>query len=333
MLKEEQLYKILVVEDNFGDFVLLEAYLGDYFLRTQIVNVKSHKEFVQAMNTEMVFDIVFLDLTLPDKFGLELIKAGVDLVSSVPLVVLTGYQDFNFAVQSLSLGISDYLLKEDLSAATLHKCILYNIERHKNILKTKESEQQYLELFQLSPNPLLVYDKKTRLILDVNNSALKKYGYRLEELLVMKIDNLQAKNKLFSEIEADLIATDKDKKFTLNNIESHKDKNNQLLLVTCSTNKIIYQGNEAVILSVEDLTDEINHIRSIQKQNKKLRKIAWTQSHLVRAPLARIMGLVNILTDDGIPATDELGLLSMLQTASEELDVVIKKIVNETTEF
>lgn len=330
MIKENHLYKILVIEDNLGDFVLLEEYLSDYFLRTEVVNVKSYKEFVEEIKTNVDFDIIFLDLTLPDKYGLELIRACVDLVEFTPIVVLTGYQDFNFAVQSLSLGISDYLLKEDLSATTLHKCILYNIERHKNFLITKESEHQYVELFQLSPNPLFVYDKKTRIILDVNNSALKKYKYTLEEFLAMKIDALKIKNKLFTDIYEKLISSNKDEKVILNNIELHKKKNNKLLYVTTSKNKIIYKGNDSIILSVEDLTIEINHIRSIQKQNNKLRKIAWTQSHLVRAPLARIMGLVNILGNENIPVVDEKDVYTMLTDASKELDSVIRKIVNET---
>lgn len=333
MIKERLLYKILVIEDNLGDFILLEAYLSDHFLQTEIVNIKSYAEFVEVVRTDTNFDIVFLDLTLPDKFGLDLVRACVDLIPFIPIVVLTGYQDFNFAVQSLSLGISDYLLKENLSATTLHKCIIYNIERHKNFQKTKESEQQYLELFQLTPNPLFVYDVKTRLILNVNNAALEKYKYSLEELLVMKIDALKATNTQLTDIDTDLIDSDTENKFTLNKIETHKNKNNERLFVMCSSNKIIYEGNESLVLSVEDHTNEIKHMRSIQKQNKKLREIAWTQSHLVRAPLAKIMGLVTVLGGDEIPLEEKNNLYSMLKNSSEELDAVIRKIVGETKEI
>ena len=181
MVKEQQLYKILVVEDNLGDYVLLEEYISDCFLRLEIVNVKSYKEFVQTIIAKPDYDILFLDLTLPDKFGIDLIKACIEYIDRMPIVVLTGYPDFDFAKQSLSLGISDYLLKEDLNATTLHKCIIYNIERHKNILKIKESEQYYLDLFQLSPNPLLVYDEKNKMILDVNAAAIDNYQYDLKE--------------------------------------------------------------------------------------------------------------------------------------------------------
>ena len=137
MIKDKQLYKILVLEDNLGDFVLVEEYISETFLNAQITNVTSFKEFEQTASTSLDFDIIFLDLSLPDKSGIDLVKAMITHNDLIPIVVLTGYPDFNFAIQSLSLGISDYLLKEDLSATTIYKCIIYNIERFKTLLKIK----------------------------------------------------------------------------------------------------------------------------------------------------------------------------------------------------
>lgn len=130
MIKDNQLYKILVVEDNLGDFVLVEEYISESFLNAQITNVTSFKEFE---GTVIDFDIIFLDLSLPDKSGIDLVKAIISNNVLIPIVVLTGYTDINFAIQSLSLGISDYLLKEDLSTTTIYKCIIYNIERYKTL--------------------------------------------------------------------------------------------------------------------------------------------------------------------------------------------------------
>ena len=128
MIKDNQLYKILVIEDNPGDFVLVEEYISDSFLNAEITNITTFKEFERTVND---FDIIFLDLSLPDKSGIDLVKAIITHADLIPIVVLTGYTDFNFAIQSLSLGISDYLLKEDLNATTIYKCIIYNIERYK----------------------------------------------------------------------------------------------------------------------------------------------------------------------------------------------------------
>lgn len=332
MVKVSQFYKILVVEDNLGDYVLLEEYISDHFLNVEFVNAKSYSEFVQILCKKNDFDIIFLDLTLPDKYGIELVEASIQLVDTCPIVVLTGYPDFNFAIQSLSLGASDYLLKEDLSTTTLYKCIVYSIERHKNILRIKDSEQYYQDLFQFSPNPLFVYDEQNKTILDVNNCAIETYQYNLEEFLSKKIGDLTVDNKTCKEIDEDLILFNKDPKFLLDNVECHEKKNGDLLYVTCNKNKIIYKEIPSIIISIEDLTKEIIYIQSIQQQNKKLKDIAWIQSHLVRAPLSRIMGLINLLSDLDIDNLDQRQILKMIRDSSHELDEIIRNIVDKTND-
>lgn len=327
MIKDNQLYKILVVEDNLGDFVLVEEYISESFLNAQITNVTSFKEFE---GTVIDFDIIFLDLSLPDKSGIDLVKAIISNNVLIPIVVLTGYTDINFAIQSLSLGISDYLLKEDLSATTIYKCIIYNIERYKTLLKIKESEQRYSDLFQLSPTSLFVYDLDSKKIMDVNNSAIQIYQYTKEEFLELQIDNLQI--NLIDAENCDLVlnSLEKDYKLIYSAIECHKKKNGDLLYVETKENKFIYKGSNSVIVSIEDLTKEIIQILSIQQQNKKLREIAWTQSHIVRAPLARIMGLIKFLTDESDISIHQKELYDMILESSNELDEVIRGIVYKT---
>lgn len=52
-----------------------------------------------------------------------------------------------------------------------------------------------------------------------------------------------------------------------------------------------------MIGSMQDITDCVNYIEAIEKQNQRLREIAFTQSHHVRAPLARIIGLSKLVSD------------------------------------
>ena len=333
MIAESQFYRIVVVEDNLGDFVLLEEYISDSFLRIEVVHLSTYKEFVQIISERSDFDIVFLDLTLPDKYGIELIKACTELISAMPIIVLTGYPDFEFAKQSLSLGVSDYLLKEDLSATTVHKCVIYNIERHKSILKIKESEQYYSDLFHLSPNPLLVYDEKSQLILDVNAAAIETYQFNLEQFQVKKIDDLRIENTICAEMDDNLVVTNKQSKLSLDSLECHQKKNGELLYVASSKNNVIYQGIASVIVSIENLTKEVLYIQEIQLQNKKLRQIAWMQSHVVRAPVARIMGLIYLLSQEPSKDIDHEHIYKMVLKSSIELDDVIRDITQKTNEI
>lgn len=81
-----------------------------------------------------------------------------------------------------------------------------------------------------------------------------------------------------------------------------------------------------MIGSMQDITERINHIKAIESQNSQLREIAWIQAHEIRAPLARIMGLVELLEAF---ASDEIltDYLLHLKSSSDELDKAIRTIM------
>jgi PAS domain S-box-containing protein len=96
---------------------------------------------------------------------------------------------------------------------------------------------------------------------------------------------------------------------------------------------ILYNGAPALIGTMVNITerkkmtlDLVNHVNAIEEQNKKLREIAWIQSHVVRAPLSRIMGLIDMFTNHENNAIDEHTILSYILTSAKELDEIVKNI-------
>jgi PAS domain S-box-containing protein len=81
-----------------------------------------------------------------------------------------------------------------------------------------------------------------------------------------------------------------------------------------------------------DLTESLERIRKIEVQNKALKEIAWAQSHLVRAPLANILGLTELLKDNINSDTENAKLIDYLRESAEKLDAVINDIVNKTAD-
>jgi PAS domain S-box-containing protein len=85
-----------------------------------------------------------------------------------------------------------------------------------------------------------------------------------------------------------------------------------------------------IIGASQDISERMIHIKAIEAQNKQLQEIAWIQSHIVRAPLARIMGLINLLKiEDEIP-DDLKTLLQYILTSANEFDEIIKTISNKS---
>lgn len=72
-----------------------------------------------------------------------------------------------------------------------------------------------------------------------------------------------------------------------------------------------------------------NYVRQIEIQNEKLKNIAWTQSHIVRAPLARMLGIMDVIEDNNESLDDTLMWLKHLRDSANELDNIVKNMVNE----
>lgn len=83
---------------------------------------------------------------------------------------------------------------------------------------------------------------------------------------------------------------------------------------------------------IEDVTLQKQVNLNLEKQNNQLKDIAWTQSHLVRAPLSRLMGLVNVLHRNIVPKEEEAQYLTYLKDSAIELDNIIKEITQKTME-
>ena len=107
-------YNILVIEDNPGDFALVEEFLHEQFKRLNLFHAKTYKDAKAVLSGENCnkLDVILLDLSLPDKTGTELINDVIALCNDTPVVILTGYENLRFGITALSLGVSDYILKD-----------------------------------------------------------------------------------------------------------------------------------------------------------------------------------------------------------------------------
>ena len=84
------------------------------------------------------------------------------------------------------------------------------------------------------------------------------------------------------------------------------------------------------VASFRDITVIKQTLYQVQSQNERLKDIAWAQSHTVRAPLARIMGLIELLKTEGSPCNYQNELMEYLCVSAAELDEVIREIVRKT---
>ena len=322
MEKDRKSYKILIIEDNLADFVLIQDFLEEQILYPEILRAKNYKEAVKVLAENLSeIHIILLDLSLPDKSGEDLISGILSQTQDLPVIVLTGYSDISFGLKSLEMGVSDYLLKDELNTTTLYKSIIYNLERKRILNNLRESEKRYSELFQLSPIPKWVYNKNTFEFLEVNEAAINKFGYNYEEFLSMKRQDL-----LHDTDSGGLKISDKN--LTLKSFVFRK-KNGEIIKGNADRNDIYYKGIEAKVEVIHDVTENHRYIKAIEKQNKKLKRISWKQSHIVRAPLVRMMGLIDVINSKNVTELEKEELLQHVLSSAHEFDKTIKEIVSQ----
>ncbi|TRX03972.1 response regulator [Flavobacterium gawalongense] len=330
MIKDKKSYSILVIEDNLGDFMIVEELLTELILNPKITHAKNFKEASVILSSgDRFFDIILLDLTLPDKSGQNLITEILQTASLCPVIVFTGYSDVDFSTKSISQGILDYLIKDDLNATMLYKSIIYSIERKKSISLLKESEKRYSDLFHLSPQPMWVCDMDTFQFLGVNDSAVYNYGFTEDEFLKMTVKEIILEGEVT--ISAAAVNSPKQKdQLSTKGIYRHKKKNGDVIHVEIQSNIIYFNNQRAELVLANDITERVQYIKAIEKQNEKLQQIAWTQSHVVRAPLARMMGIVNLIKEMDSTSSEFEDLLNHFSDSGIELDKIIRNIVKKT---
>ncbi|MGB7272086.1 MAG: ATP-binding protein [Geitlerinemataceae cyanobacterium] len=131
---DEAALKILLVEDNSADARILQKFLTsiDRMPEFEISWVDRLDEALQSLGNQ-TFNAILLDLGLPDSQGLETVRQIYEKAPKIPIVVLTGLDDEELAVEALRQGAQDYLIKGEMNRPWLVRAIHYAIERQQII--------------------------------------------------------------------------------------------------------------------------------------------------------------------------------------------------------
>ena len=128
-IQDESNVKILLIEDDLVEARLLQEILKNFHLHEfDLVHVTRLKEALSCLE-QTVFDVILLDLTLPDSQGLDSLQTIVSAAPQLPVVVLTNTNDDQLAVESVRQGAQDYLVKRNINVEGLVRSLQYAIER------------------------------------------------------------------------------------------------------------------------------------------------------------------------------------------------------------
>jgi len=121
--------RLLLIEDNEGDAMLVTHQLQEAVTDAiEIDHVIRLQDGCSRMQ-QNTYDIILLDLSLPDSHGLQTLRELRMTEPELPVVVLTGLDDEQLGVEALRLGAQDYLVKGELEGKMLARTLNYAIER------------------------------------------------------------------------------------------------------------------------------------------------------------------------------------------------------------
>lgn len=151
-----QKIKILLVEDNLDDTRLIQEELAESM--DFIFDINNFQRLSLAIDflKENKVDLILLDLGLPDSSGMDTFYTIFNEARNIPIIILSGLKDEILALNAVSKGAQDYLVKSETDSANLIRSIRHSIERHKVFNELWVMDQLFFNLAENLDEIILV---------------------------------------------------------------------------------------------------------------------------------------------------------------------------------
>ena len=168
---------ILTVEDNPTDLFLLEHMLKNASLGIKtLYSTDTLAEAFQILRTQVI-DLVLLDLSLPDSYGINTFLSIRPIAENIPVIILTGLADTTVALEAIKAGAQDYLVKGEFNEKMLLKSIQYSVERKSNLERLWESNERFNMVAKVTNDAVWDWDLITGKVFLVGEAYRRLFGY------------------------------------------------------------------------------------------------------------------------------------------------------------
>ncbi|MEZ4860594.1 MAG: response regulator [Caldilineaceae bacterium] len=176
----------LLVEDNRGDAFLIQQLLADVpAIQVAFTCVERLATALDLLEHRQ-FEVIFVDLTLPDSNGYATFERLRQKALQSPLIVLTGLDDQELALRAVRAGAQDYLVKGEITSHLLARSIRYAIERKRTEEALRVNQLRYQALFENSNTGIFIISLE-HCYLNLNQQAAQLLGGNVSEFIGKKV--------------------------------------------------------------------------------------------------------------------------------------------------
>jgi PAS domain S-box-containing protein len=173
--------KVLLIEDDDDDYLLIRQLLARITsTRFEVERCVGYEDGIEILR-QRTHDVCLLDYSLGARNGVTLLREADAAQHDVPVIMLTGAENYDADVQAMEAGAVDYLVKGHINGPLLERALRYAIERKRSEMQLRESELRYRTISDSAPDAIItINDDGT--IHYINPTATAIFGYTLEEL-------------------------------------------------------------------------------------------------------------------------------------------------------
>lgn len=180
-MNKKTVIRVLAIEDNRDDATLIKLMLTRVREPEFIfVHAQRLSEGIAQLDAQP-FDVVLLDLGLPDSQGIETVQKVKASHPGVPVIVFSGLEDEEIAISTLQMDVQDYLTKGTIDGNLLARSIRYSIERKHSVEALRTSEARFRRLSESGIIGIANLDAEGKIV-DANDKFLSMIGADRVEL-------------------------------------------------------------------------------------------------------------------------------------------------------
>lgn len=171
--------RVLLIEDNPADERLIRELVRDAKRECcDIESVATMAAALAAMRSTR-FDVIALDLSLPDSAGLDSVRAMSTASPSTPIVVITGRDDDELALAAVKQGAQDYLIKGRIDGDSFLRSVRYAIERKALHMALDDARENLERLVEVRTEQLTAANAGLRTATETRNRFFAKMNHEL----------------------------------------------------------------------------------------------------------------------------------------------------------